>query len=62
LENTPESEYIEVIIEYNNYIITNHPFEKFDVNYDLIPINKDEIDWRINEIFLFFKDEAILSH
>jgi len=43
LENTPESEYIEVIIEYNSYIITNHPFEKLDVNYDLIPINKDKI-------------------
>ena len=62
LEKAPEKEYIERIINYSTIIETNHPFAKWDVNYDFLEITKDKKDWVANEVFVIFENEVILSH
>ena len=53
---------IDDIINYNNFIFSNHPFVNWEVNYDCIIITKDKKNWIANEVFVIFTDEVILSH
>ena len=62
LEKAPKEEYIDNIINYNNFIFSNHPFVNWEVNYDCIIITKDKKNWIANEVFVIFTDEVILSH
>ena len=63
LENEPDEEYIENIINYNNCIITeDHPFANWDVNYFFIQITKNKKNWIANEVLVIFEEEVILSH